>query len=77
MSHTIKRGNQHTLKILWIVVWVHTTFQPTVHNIRGLRCRLQYFCWMENSVHLKHYQQSGIQFICVLPGWFQIRDSNI
>ena len=45
-------------------------FQLTVYNIRGLCCRAQYFNWMENSVHLRDFQQSEIRFICVLPGQF-------
>ena len=45
-------------------------FQLTVYNIIVLRCRSQYFNWIENSVHLRDFQQCEIHFICILPGRF-------
>lgn len=36
-----------TLKTSWILLWMHTMFQPIIYNNGGLYCRLYYLYWME------------------------------
>ena len=47
----------------WIILCMHTIYQPTVFNIRGPRCRFQYFNHTEISVHLKDFQSRGRRWI--------------
>jgi hypothetical protein len=48
---------------------MHTTFQHTTLHIIG---SLHYIShWMENSVQLKDFKESQIQFIYVIPRGFK------
>lgn len=38
-----------TLKTLETILWVHIIYKPTILDIQGPCCRLQYFYWFENS----------------------------
>ena len=51
------------LKSLGLELWVHTNYQPTLFNIRGPCCRLEYFYWTENSVHWKGFQFRGRRWV--------------
>ena len=72
MGYTMGRiiyGETNT-KYVGIVSRVHNVFHASVYNIGGLHCRSQYFCCMENNVHLRDLHQGEIQFIHIQPKWF-------
>ena len=62
VGHTIEPISK--LKTFWMLLWVHTVHQPEVFSIRGPFSRLQYFYWIQNSVHLGLPKVSHTLHIC-------------
>ena len=56
-------GHTNLFPHCWIILRMHTIYQPTVFNIRGPHCRFQYFYRIEISEHLKDFQSRGMRWV--------------
>lgn len=61
MDHTIQLVS--TLKTLGKELWLHTICQPTILNIEGPHCKLQYFYGSQDNVYLKDFQPRGMKWV--------------